>query len=318
MSSHWKLRFSIYTVIGIGLLAYGLTDSTYGQKRGIIPPPESGDESGAPEPGRVRPGVVRPPTASDRRGVSTTTAKPRFVNLLESKDLSQFRGYAQEEIGEGWSLDGKELYFDGSGGGDIITKEVFGDFDLQVEWKVADGANSGIMYRVSLGDDAPYMSGPEYQILDDAEHSDGKNELTAAGSLYGMYAAKDKTLQDVGNWNKTRIVAEGNKVTHYLNGKKVLEAEFGSDDWNKRLGESKFKDWEKYGKNTEGHIAFQDHGNEVWYRNIRIKRLGSSEPAAEEVADEPPKKGTQPRPGSKAALLQGFAPPAEDGGKPDK
>ena len=130
--------------------------------------------------------------------------------------------------------------FDGSGGGDLITRQTYGDFDLQVEWKVANGANSGIMWRVSLGDSAPYMSGPEYQILDDSEHADGANELTAAGSLYGMFPAKDrdgnKTLRDVGTWNKTRITVVGNRVTYYLNLKKVLETEIGSPEWNEQLG----------------------------------------------------------------------------------
>ena len=223
----------------------------------------------------------------DRDGDSEGTAggtagKARFVNLLDSRDLSQFRGYESEQIGEGWSLDGRDLYFDGSGGGDLITRQTYGDFDLQVEWKVADGANSGIMWRVSLGDSAPYMSGPEYQILDDSEHSDGANELTAAGSLYGMFPAKDrdgnKTLREVGTWNKTRITVVGNRVTYYLNLKKVLETEIGSPEWNQQLGKSKFKDWEKFAKNSGGHIAFQDHGNEVWFRNIRIKRLDNGAP----------------------------------------
>ncbi|MDC0283960.1 DUF1080 domain-containing protein [Mariniblastus sp.] len=211
-----------------------------------------------------------------------TTGKARFVNLLDSRDLSQFRGYESEQIGEGWSLDGRDLYFDGSGGGDLITRQTYGDFDLQVEWKVANGANSGIMWRVSLGDSAPYMSGPEYQILDDSEHADGANELTAAGSLYGMFPAKDrdgnKTLRDVGTWNKTRITVVGNRVTYYLNLKKVLETEIGSPEWNEQLGKSKFKDWDKFAKNRGGHIAFQDHGNEVWFRNIRIKRLDNGTP----------------------------------------
>ena len=223
----------------------------------------------------------------DRDGLSDgftggTTGKARFVDLLDSRDLRQFRGYKSEEIGEGWSLDGRDLYFDGSGGGDLITRQTYGDFDLQVEWKVAVGANSGIMWRVSLGDNAPYMSGPEYQILDDNEHADGANELTSAGSLYGMFPAKDrdgnKTLREVGTWNKTRITVVGNRVTYYLNLKKVLETEIGSPEWNEQLGKSKFKDWDKFAKNRGGHIAFQDHGNEVWFRNIRIKRLDNGTP----------------------------------------
>lgn len=334
MSSHWKIRVSVYTVITVALMAYGLSESTFAQKRGTAGPPDAGAALGdQPDPRFTRPNG-RPASVGNRRGggaqrsragapqregQSTRTSKPRFVNLLESKDLSQFRGYAQEEIGEGWSIDGKYLYFDGSGGGDIITREVYEDFDLQVEWKVADGANSGIMYRVSLGDSAPYMSGPEYQILDDAEHSDGENELTAAGSLYGMIPAKDKKLRDVGTWNKTRIIVEGNKITHYLNSKKVLEAEIGSDEWNEQLENSKFKDWEKFAKNKEGHIAFQDHGNEVWFRNIRIKRLGDA--GNSDQAKAGGRRGNrqaQPARGSKFQQMQNSVPKAGGAGGPDK
>ena len=312
MSSRWIIRISVYTVICVAMLAYGLAEATFAQKRGVQRPPDAGSALGdQPDPRRMRPeGNARPPSVGDRRGggntrsqsrsgqneTSTKASKPKFINLLDSKDLSQFRGYAQEEIGEGWSYDSKSLYFDGSGGGDVITKEVYDDFDLQVEWKVADGANSGIMFRVSLGDDAPYISGPEYQVLDDTEHSDGKNGLTSAGSLYGMFAPNDKKkLRDVGSWNKTRIIVEGNKITHFLNLEKVLEIEIGSDEWKKALGDSKFKDWEKFAQNKEGHIAFQDHGNEVWFRNIRIKRLGSAtdQHTASKSDDRRPARGSK-------------------------
>ncbi len=282
MSSILINRLSLFALGFVAAFLCLNVDTVDAQRPGLRPPGVEGgnDDGDANKRPNGRPAGVGNRSGTGNRGGGSSERKkrPRFINLLESKDLSSFRGYAQEEIGEGWSLDGKELYFDGSGGGDIITKEEYDDFDLQVEWKVADGANSGIMYRVSLGDSAPYMSGPEYQILDDGEHVDGKTPITSAGSLYGMQAPnEDKTLRDVGTWNKTRIIVEGNKITHYLNNKKVVEAEIGSDEWNKQLAESKFKDWEKFAKNAQGHIAFQDHGNEVWFRNIRIKRLESSQ-----------------------------------------
>jgi hypothetical protein len=268
------LRTSILTICFAAAIAFCFNDAVQAQGK-VLTPPDPGVGS------RTADTINERENDGDRGASRSKSAKPKFIDLLENKDLSNFRGYKDEEIGEGWSLDGKYLYFDGSGGGDIITKEVYGDFDLQVEWKVADGANSGIMYRVSQGDSAPYMSGPEYQILDDAEHDDGKNEITSAGSLYGMYPPQgDKKLKAAGSWNKTRIKVEGNKVTHLLNAVKVVQAEIGSDDWNAKLGASKFKDWEKFAKNKEGHIAFQDHGNEVWFRNIRIKRLGESSTSA--------------------------------------
>ncbi|MEL7497167.1 MAG: DUF1080 domain-containing protein [Planctomycetota bacterium] len=206
--------------------------------------------------------------------VGQSASKSGFEDLLESGDLSKFRGYKQEEIGAGWGIDGKYLHFDGTKkSGDIVTVETYGNFDLQFDWKVTDGGNSGVMYRVSLGDGAPYLSGPEYQVLDDTRHKDGENELTSAGSLYALYPPTSSKKRKSGVWNKARIVVEGNKITHYLNGKKVVDATIDSGDWRERVSNSKFKSWEKFGKNSEGHIAFQDHGDEVWYRNVKIKRL---------------------------------------------
>jgi hypothetical protein len=215
------------------------------------------------------------PVASGKKSKKGATSK-KFEELLSSKTLDSFRGYQNDAIGDGWEIQGKYLHFDGSGGGDIITKETYKDFELQFEFKVAVGGNSGVMYRVSLGDKAPYLSGPEYQVLDDSKHKDGGSELTSAGALYALYAPdkeSKKTKASGGRWYKAKIIVEGNKIRHYFNNKKVVEAEINSSDWNTKLGASKFKDWEKFAKNSSGHIAFQDHGDEVWFRNIRIKRL---------------------------------------------
>ncbi len=199
-----------------------------------------------------------------------------FEWLFDGASLEKFRGYANEETGAGWKIEGGAIHFDGTGGGDICTREEFGDFELVFDWKVVEGANSGVMYRVSLGDSAPYLSGPEYQILDDANHADGKNASTSAGSLYALYAPEEKELQPVDDWNSAKIKVVGNEIEHWLNNKLVVSATIGSDDWNEHVAASKFKDWEKFGKNASGHICFQDHGNPVWFRNIRIRRLDKS------------------------------------------
>jgi hypothetical protein len=219
-----------------------------------------------------------------------SVAQAKFVEPLTNRDLEQFRGYVSEEIGPGWSIEGKHLVYAGSLGDDIMTKETYEDFELQVEWQIQEGGNSGIMFRVTTGDEAPYMSGPEFQILDDEADSDGSSELNSAGALYGLYPAAGKKLRGAGKWNKSRIIVEGNKITHHLNGTKVVEAEIGSDDWNKRLAESKFKDWEKFAKASSGHICFQDHGDPVRFRNIRIKSLGEMVESTE-VSDPRSKSG---------------------------
>ena len=232
------------------------------------------------------------PPPSGKASKKGTTSK-KFEELLASKTLDAFRGYKTDAIGDGWEIQGKYLHFNGSGGGDIVTKETYEDFELQFEFKVADGGNSGVMYRVSLGDKAPYMSGPEYQVLDDTKHKDGGSDLTSTGSLYALYAPdkeSKKSKASGGRWYKSRIIVEGNKIKHYLSNKKVVEAEINSSDWNTKLGESKFKDWEKFAKNSSGHIAFQDHGDEVWYRNIRIKRLNVEKLAEAAAVKSSPKK----------------------------
>jgi hypothetical protein len=247
-------------------------------------------------------------------GVKVQDNKSKFVSLLENKDFSQFRGYASEEIPEGWEVTNKVMSFNGKGSGDVITKETFKDFELQVEWSIEKGGNSGIMFRVTLGDDQPYYSGPEFQILDDSNAGDGKNELTSAGALYDLYpAASGKKLNPTGKWNKSRIIVKENKVTHYLNGVKVVETEFGSDDWNERLAKSKFKDWEKFNKSEEGHIAFQNHGNPVRFRNIRIKRLGEE---TMEAPNSSPEQGLSPATpeGGKAPGRGGRIPQSPEGG----
>ncbi|MFK7769867.1 MAG: DUF1080 domain-containing protein [Mariniblastus sp.] len=303
MSLRPIIRFSVYSLSFFAVMLLSMNDTVEAQNQGVpkLGRPTLGGAGGAeggntgrPKPGgdwRTNGGGQPPGMGRGRNGgrssggSSKTSSKPKFVELLDSKDLSAFRGYASEEIGDGWSIDGRYLYFDGSSDtGDIITKEQYSDFELQFEFKISEGGNSGVMYRVSTGDSAPYMSGPEYQVLDDANHDDGKNELTSAGSLYALYAPEDKKTRAAGQWNQAKVKVVGNKITHYLNKVKVLEAEIGSDDWNKRLGESKFKDWDKFAKNAKGHIAFQDHGDEVWYRKIRIKRLsddGGSSRAAD-------------------------------------
>ena len=198
------------------------------------------------------------------------------VSLLDGDSLKQFQGYKNKKIGAGWKCEKGVLIFDGSGGGDIVTKESFDNFELTFDWKVTKGANSGVMYRVSMGDGAAYFSGPEFQILDDANHNDGRNEKTSAGSLYALYKPADKQLKPVGQWNTAKIVLDGNHLEHWLNGKKVVDVEIESDDWNQKVAASKFSKWEKFGKNKTGRICFQDHGNEVAFRNIKVTRLAGN------------------------------------------
>ncbi|WP_157665158.1 3-keto-disaccharide hydrolase [Mariniblastus fucicola] len=206
-------------------------------------------------------------------GEWSATRKVTTEILFDGKSLDNFRGYKKEEIGKGWKVEDGTVYFDGSGGGDIITKKEYGSFELTFDWKISEGGNSGVMYRVKKGDGAPYITGIEYQILDNDKHADGKRRITSAAALYALYPPGDEQPKKVGQWNTTKIVIKGDHVEHYLNGKKVVDVTIGSDEWKEKVAASKFATWDKFGKSKTGHIAFQDHGNPVWYRDIKIKAL---------------------------------------------
>lgn len=159
------------------------------------------------------------------------------------------------------------------GGGDLVTDEQFGNFELTAEWKISPGGNSGIIYRATEDHKQAYETGPEYQVLDNAKHADGKNPLTSASSAYAMYAPSKDVCAPVGKWNLARIVVNGMHVEHWLNGEKVVEYEWGSEDWTNRMKASKFAAWPDFGQRLIGHIDLQDHGNDVWYRNVKIRVL---------------------------------------------
>jgi hypothetical protein len=158
----------------------------------------------------------------------------------------------------------------GTGGGDLVTSETFANFELALEWKVAPGGNSGIIYRVDDSGAETYETGPEMQVLDDERHADGKSPLTSAGAVYGLYPARPGVVKRAGEWNAARIRVNGNHVEHWLNGKRVAEYDLGSPDWEQKVAASKFAQWKGYGRFSRGRIALQDHGDQVSYRNIRI------------------------------------------------
>ena len=215
---------------------------------------------------------------TNSNAVAQQAVAGQYKILFDGTSLDAWRGYADETVGKGWKIVDGALLFDGSGGGDLVTKEEFGDFELSFDWRVPAGSNSGVMYRVGLGDEAPYLTGPEYQILDDGGHADGKNPLTSAASLYGLYVPENKCLNPLCCWNSAKIVAQGNRIEHWLNGTKVLEAEIGSDTWIERIQNSKFKKWTKFATLPSGRICLQDHGNETWYRHITIQVFDAPPP----------------------------------------
>lgn len=218
------------------------------------------------------PAADQPPGAIEAQGITAEEQREGFTPLFNGVTLAGWRGYKQEHPPAGWMAEGGEIVRT-TGGGDLITEQQFTDFELRLEWKISTGGNSGIFYRGSEEYDAIYWSAPEMQVLDDAVHADGQNRLTSAGSDYGLYPAPAGVVKPAGEWNAVRLIVRGNHVEHWLNGQKVVEYELGSPDWTAKVAASKFKEWPDYGKMTRGHIGLQDHGDRVWYRNIRIKML---------------------------------------------
>lgn len=206
--------------------------------------------------------------------LSEAEAADGFELLFDGESLAAWRGYGRDDLPAGWHAENGTLaYRPGVEGGDIITRDTFGDFDLRLEWKLSPSGNSGIMYGVVEGPEWSYHSGPEMQVLDNGGHADGADPLTSAGAAYGLYAPSSDVTRPVGEWNEARIVRRGNRVEHWLNGTRIVEYGIGSDEWDARVADSKFAQWPDFGVHHEGHIALQDHGNRVWYRNLRIRRL---------------------------------------------
>ena len=157
---------------------------------------------------------------------------------------------------------------------DLVTVDEFGDFDLELQWRVSLGANSGILYRVSEAAGEPWQSGPEMQVVDDLGHPDGRTPETSAGAVYGLIApAEDKVLRPAGTFNATCIIAKGGHVEHWLNGTEIVEYDVTSTDFAGRVAKSKFKNFPRFAGERQGHVVLQHHGSTVWFKGIRIRPL---------------------------------------------
>ncbi|MCS1407701.1 MAG: hypothetical protein M2R45_00861 [Verrucomicrobia subdivision 3 bacterium] len=195
--------------------------------------------------------------------------------LFGGSSVEKFRAFKGDSFpSSGWKVESGQLRtMKGGDEVDIITKKEYDNFELVFEWKVTPGANSGVMYRVSEAFDQSWHTGPEYQVLDDLKHHDGKNPLTSAGSFYALVSAEGKELKPVGQYNKSRIVVNGNWVEHWLNGKKVVALELGSYAVRQLIAKSKFSDKPRFAQEASGHICFQHHHDGVWFRNIEVREL---------------------------------------------
>ena len=205
--------------------------------------------------------------------------------LFDGKSLDGWHNYNQESIGSSWVIEQDAIHLKAdersengwqvADGGDIVFDQEYEDFELRLEWRISACGNSGIMYHVVESEEYayPWMTGPEMQVLDNTCHPDAKIETHRAGDLYDIQASKYVTVKPAGEWNSVRIRIKDGQLEQWQNGRKVVATEMWTDAWYRALKNSKWKDHPDFGESRTGKIALQDHGDPVWFRNIKIRRL---------------------------------------------
>jgi len=213
--------------------------------------------------------------ASDNK-LTEAEKKEGYKLLFDGKTLKGWRTY-QNKKSDSWSANNGTLYCKGSleskDRADIITLDQFENFDLSLDWKISPKGNSGIIYMATEEYHESYLSGPEYQIIDDKNFPEKLEDWQKTASNYAMNPAPLAVPNPIGEWNHTRIVVNKGHVEHWLNGKKVVEYELWSDEWKMNKEKGKWKDAAGYGLSKKGHVALQNHGSEAWFKNIKIKEL---------------------------------------------
>ena len=232
---------------------------------------------------------------TNKKAADNTADADEWIVLFDGETFDGWRGYNRTDVPAAWTIEDGAIKINGSGmgeagakdGGDIIFDRKFKDFELEFEWKVDKGSNSGVFYLAQEIPDQPiYISAPEYQVLDNENHPDAKLGVDGnrqSASLYDMIPAKPQNAKPFGEWNTGKIMVYKGTVAHYLNGEVVVEYHLWTPQWKELLDNSKFSE-DKWpvayelllncgGENHEGYIGFQDHGDNVWFRNIRVKEL---------------------------------------------
>ena len=207
--------------------------------------------------------------------------KEGWLSLFDGVTAKGWHKYGGGTTSNGWKVTDSSLQFDASlktdtSAQDIVTDEEFDNFHLKLEWKVDTNGNSGIMFYVhedSSRFNRPYHTGPEMQVLDNNGHPDAKISKHRAGDLYDLISCSKETVKPALEWNQVEIKCLNGKLDFWLNGENVVSTQLWDDNWKKMVAASKFKQWSDFGTFKKGRICLQDHGDKVWFRNIKIKRL---------------------------------------------
>ena len=224
-------------------------------------------------------------TSVSAQKVNTLSSKEKkegWKLLFDGKTTTGWHTYLQKDVSPAWTVTDGALQLDpakqkegGAPHGDLVTNDEYENFELTLQWKISEGGNSGIIFGVHEDPQfkQTYLTGPEMQVLDDAKHPDGKISKHNSGDLYDLKKAPQNPAKPVGEWNQAKILKKDGKVTLWLNGVETASVTIGSDEWKDLLAHSKFKTWPGFAQYAKGHIALQDHGNMVWYRDIKIHVL---------------------------------------------
>lgn len=216
--------------------------------------------------------------------INTLSAKEKkdgWILLFDGKTTDGWHTYNKNRVTKNWKvvdgalvMDAKEKTKDE--GGDIVTNDEYENYEFSTEWKISEAGNSGIIFNINEDPKFPdtYTTGPEMQVLDNIKATDNKKENHLAGLLYDMSgtAALSKP-KPVGDWNEAKIIQNNGHLTFYLNGLKTLDVQQGNEEWKAMIANSKFKTWPDFATTAKGKIAFQDHGHEVAFRNVKIRKL---------------------------------------------
>jgi len=210
--------------------------------------------------------------------LTATEKKEGWVLLFDGKSTTGWRTYNTKAAGPAWKVEDGSLTLNSEakdGRGDLMTDKTYENYEFTLEWKISACGNSGVIFNVQEDPKykATYMTGPEMQVLDNTCHPDAKIIKHRAGDLYDLISVSKENVKPAGEWNVAKIVSDHGSMQFWLNGEKTVTFTMHDEAWQKLVAGSKFKSMPDFGKAAGGHIALQDHGNQVWYRNIKIREL---------------------------------------------